>query len=362
LKKPSIQLFMRQRRLARYWLRAISKRHRHPKVKKERSVNRQRFLSSSRGYLAAPVDFSLVRGGGAEVVGFLGKIAKQVLQEHKPVKLDFRTTERFMVPGALILYAELNRIISLSVLVNPIKIIQPSSNRVKQVMKQVGLFELLGSDAQITTNRADVIYWQLAKGATQSGDELAIVDSVAHEVNQRDLAKVEASGLWRGISEAVNNAHEHGYKFPRADGAIGIADTKWWLLTQIRDQRFTAAVCDIGCGYARTLKPEVMEWFQGLFPRLLGLQNEDTLAIQAAMEYGRTSTKQNERGRGSRDALALLQKHGEGELYVLSNRGYVQYACRNGEVNLKRAVPLDFDIQGTIIWWNLDLRIIHDHN
>ena len=352
---------MRQQRLARYGLRAISKRHRYPKVNKERSVTRQRLLSSSRGYLTAPVDFSLLRGGG-EVVAFLAKISMRVLNERQPVRLDFRATERFMVPGALILYAELSRIIASSLLEDSIKIIPPNSNRVKQVMKQVGLFELTRSNVQVATNRADVIYWQLAKGATQSGDELSIVDAVAHEVNQRDLTKVEASGLWRGISEAVNNAHEHGYKFPRHDGFNGISDTKWWLLTQIRNERFTAAVCDIGCGYARTLNPKIMEWFSGLFPRILGLQNADTLAIQAAMEYGRSSTRQNERGRGSRDALALLEKHGAGELYVLSNRGYVQYGCRDGKVDLKRAVPLDFDIQGTIIWWNLDLRIIHDHN
>jgi hypothetical protein len=99
----------------------------------------------------------------------------------------------------------------------------------------------------------------------------------------------------------------------------------------------------------------VWEWFRGFPAKLVGKDNADTLAMQAAMEYGRSRTKQSERGKGSRCALALLEKHGNGELYLLSNRGCLHYECLEGEITLKQATPLAFDIKGTIIWWNLYL-------
>ena len=73
------------------------------------------------------------------------------------------------------------------------------------------------------------------------------------------------------------------------------------------------------------------------------------------MAYGRSGTKQDERGKGSRDALALLEKHGNGELYLLGNAGCLHYECIKNVVTLKQVTALAFDIKGTIIWWNLHL-------
>ena len=306
--------------------------------------------------LVAPENFNLTRGDGKRVEELLRDVEQVVLGRCQPVRIDFRNAKRIYVPGALILFAGLNRVIRLSKLDNPIRILPPIAIRARQVMKQIGLFDLCGASVAIKPTRDDVVYWRLATGATQSGDELQIIDAIAERVNVSDAQNVQASGLWRGVSEAVNNAHEHGYKLPRADGFTGLESRRWWLLTQIRDQTFTAAVCDLGCGYAATLEPEILEWFGGLVPRLRSLENSDTQAIQAAMEYGRSSTRKTERGRGSRDALALLERHGEGDLYVLSNRGYVRYSCKRQKVEVKTIAPLDFSVRGTIIWWNLRLR------
>ncbi len=308
--------------------------------------------------LVAPFNFNLTRGDGRTIREFLDTLDEKVLQQGLEVQLDFRRTVRFMVPGALLLYAELHRVISLSTLAKPVKISAPKSDRARQVMKQIGIFELTGDVVAVKVNRADVIYWRLAKGQSQSGDEMQILEMVADRVNQSDTARIEKSGLWRGVTEAVNNAHEHAYKTTRADGFAGLQNVRWWLLTQIREQRFTAAVCDLGCGYEKTLDITTREWFQSIPRRISGLTNSDTEAIQAALAYGRSGTRLTERGKGSRDALALLEKHGNGELYLLSNRGVVRYVCKRGRLELKSVSPLDFDVKGTIIWWNLDLGAI----
>jgi hypothetical protein len=357
MKKLSKSYRKRQRRFFRKRIAGIQKR-----VAKARRSERRRLrtrklvIKPTVITLIAPENFNLTRGDGKRVINFLQEVENEVLVRGKPVRLDFRASKLFYPPGVLLLYAEINRIVSLATITKPVKIVPPVSSRALQVLKQVGLFDLTGDSVNAVATREDVIYWRLASGLSQSGDELKILESIADKVNASDAENVQKSGLWRGISEAVNNAQEHGYSKARDDGFTGLKSVRWWLLTQIRNQTFTAAVCDLGCGYAATLQPQVLEWFRGIFKRLSAVENSDTQAIQAAMEYGRSRTKQTERGRGSRDALDLLEKHGDGDLFMLSNQGYVRYSCKGNQVELKSVTSLDFNIRGTIIWWNLKLR------
>jgi hypothetical protein len=183
-----------------------------------------------------------------------------------------------------------------------------------------------------------------------------MLESIADKVNQRYKDSLEVSKVWKGVSEAVNNAQEHAYSKPRQDGFEGMRDYKWWLLTQLRNERFTAAVCDLGCGYSETLKPEMWEGFLNSAARVINSGNKHTDAIEAAMEYGRSRTRLSERGRGSRDALTLLERHENGELFILSHGGYVLYKRLEGVTSKPKSFKLDFEVPGTIIWWNLPLE------
>jgi hypothetical protein len=309
--------------------------------------------------ILAPRAFDLTRGSGTHVMAFLQAIEQRVLLEKRRVKLDFRQTKSFYVPGALMLYAALSKIIAQASMSKPVTIVPPRAtlvgNAARQVMRQVGLYDLTHDVVNVRPDREDVIYWKMSKGLTQSGDQLAMLETLAEKIKDIDKLKLQSKDLWRGVTEAVNNTSDHAYEYPRIDGFTGLTDVRWWLLTQLRGKMFTAAVCDLGCGYSKTLKPETLEWFTGLPNKLMGKDNADTRAMQAAMEYGRSRTKLSERGKGSRCALALLEKHGHGELYLLSNSGCLHYECINGVALLKQVTPLAFDIKGTIIWWNLHL-------
>lgn len=357
MKKQSKTFSERQRRRVCWRIAKVKKSAAKARRGERRRLRGRRPKAKPRVVtLIAPENFNLTRGDGKRVIDFLQAVEREVLSQRQSVRLDFRRSKLFYPPGVLLLYAELDRIISTATINKPVKIVPPFSSRATQVLKQVGLFELTGDRVNAVATRQDVIYWRLAKGLSQSGDELKMLESIADRVNASDAENVQKSGLWRGISEAVNNAQEHGYTAAREDGFTGLESVRWWLLTQIRNQTFTAAVCDLGCGYATTLQPQILEWFGRIFRQISAVENRDTQAIQAAMEYGRSSTKQSERGRGSRDALALLEKHGDGDLYMLSNQGYVRYACKDKRVALKSVTSLDFNIRGTIIWWNLKLR------
>ncbi|RTD94421.1 hypothetical protein EJO68_11605 [Variovorax atrisoli] len=350
MKKPTIALKLRQARLARY--RA---RERFLRAHLRRVPGANKYVVPGE-LIKAPKRFDVTKGSGREVVKFLRAVALAVLTKKIPVRLDFQLTESFYPAGTILLYAEVDRIVSLSELPKPITLRDPRARRPREVLKQIGIHEITRDRCDVIPEREDVVYWKATKGNDQSGEKLAILEAVAERVNTAHAQQLELSGAWRGVSEAVANSVEHAYKLPREDGFTGLPDTRWWMFTQLRQGTFTMAVCDLGCGYRATIAQTLPEKFiSEALARFAG-GNRDATAIRAAMEYGRSGTKRTERGKGSRDALSVVQKHGSGELLIFSNTGWMRYIFRGGEQIDEVQGDLGIDIRGTIIWWKLPLK------
>jgi hypothetical protein len=303
--------------------------------------------------IRGPKEFNLTQGDGVELVKFLRAVSERVLGQKQAVTLDLRDTEAFWVPGTILFYAELDRIVSTSDLPKPVTIVQPRRRKPREVLKQIGLFDLTGDTCNVVPEHRDVIYWRIAKGSDQSGDQLRLLEPVAEKANTGSKRQVALSNIWRGISEAVANTVEHAYIKPRNDPFPGHPGVKWWMFTQLRDGILTSAVCDLGCGYAETIDRYVPEAIAAKFRELFRGANVDAQAIQTAMEYGRSRTRQDNRGKGSRDAMAVIDRHGTGELVILSNGGWVQYRFAEGMEKSVQSFPLGISIKGTIIWWKL---------
>ncbi|MDM0018363.1 hypothetical protein [Variovorax saccharolyticus] len=350
MKKPTIALKERQIRLAAY--RA---RERFLRAGRRRVPQANRYVAPGE-LIKAPTRVDVTKGSGREVVKFLRALATTVLVNKMPVRLDFRLTETFYPAGTIMLYAEIDRIATMSELPKPVTIIDPRARRPREVLKQIGLHEITGDKCDVVPEREDVVYWKATKGVDQSGEKLAMLEVVAERVNAAHAQQLELSGAWRGVSEAVANSVEHAYKLPRADGFTGLPDTRWWMFTQLRQGTFTMAVCDLGCGYRATIAQTVPEQFLAEVVARFAGGNRDAIAIRAAMEYGRTGTKKTERGKGSRDALSVVQKHGAGELIIFSNTGWMRYVFRGGEQVDEFQGDLGIDIRGTIVWWKLPLK------
>lgn len=347
LKRPTPALQLRQRRQA---LAAARRR-----------LRRRRYRAPHRRYvtpgelIAAPVRFNLVRGAIGHVVRFLRAVAMRVLTQNRPVRLDFRLTEAFYPAGTILLFAELDRIITLSPLPKPVTLVDPYRRKPREVLKQIGIFELTGDKCELVPAHRDVVFWRAMKGCTASGDEMAELGEVALQVGQRSEQALRVAELWRGVTEAVSNSVEHAYKRPREDGFMGLDGTRWWMFTHLRDGIFTAAVCDLGCGYRATIRENLpVEFVAEMFRRLVG-QNLDASAIETAMEFGRTSTRAGNRGKGSRDALSVLEAHGHGEMFILSNTGWLSFEHRPQRPLRVQRGEIEADIHGTIIWWKLPL-------
>lgn len=351
MKRPTPYLYERQARIARYrnWERCKRKN-------KHRTDAENRYVPPGE-YIRAPNSFNLIRGAGREVCKFLRAVSISVLRNKQSVRLDFSGTEEFHVPATILLFSELDRIVSTSDLPKPITIIDPARRRPREVLKQIGIHNLTGDSCDIVPEREDVVYWKATKGGTQSGDSFGnVVEVIAERANRDHTAKLEVSGLWRSVSEAIANSIDHAYKKSRYDDFSGLAETKWWMFSQIRDGVFTLAVCDLGCGYRSTINETIPEKFVARIASTFAGKNRDALAIDTAMEFGRSGTNQENRGKGSRDALSLLQKHGNGELVVLSNTGFMCYEYKNSKEQDRFDGDVGIDIGGTIVWWKLPLE------
>jgi hypothetical protein len=360
MKKPTPYIKIRQNRLARYRFMERYKRKNKHKVRPE-----NRYVIPG-ALIKAPNSFNVILGAGKHVVKFLRAVSRRVLIEKLPTRLDFKDTEHFLVPGTILLFSELNRIVSLAEIPKPVTIIDPHSRRAREVLKQIGVHNLTGDSCDIVPEREDVVYWKATKGKTQSGDTYgSLVESIAERANKDHTKQIEVSGLWRSVNEAVANSIDHAYKKPRADGFSGLDETKWWMFSQIKDGIFTLAVCDLGCGYRQTIGETIPEKFVATCAAAFVGKNRDALAIDTAMQYGRSGTNAGNRGKGSRDVLSLLEKHGDGEVVVLSNTGWMKYGYKNKKECNREHGGLGIDIGGTIIWWKLDLNgteLNNDHN
>ena len=307
--------------------------------------------------IKAPKSFDLNNNvSGAEVLKFIRAISNAVLDKKIQIELNFKDTEQFYVPATILLYAELDRIISQSELTKPVSIKDPFRRRPREVLKQIGIHALTGDKSDVVPVRDDVIYWKATKGLNQSGDTYgSLVEAIAERANKDHAKQLEVSGVWRSVNEAIANTVDHAYMKPRYDGFNGLESTKWWMFSQIKDAVFSLAVCDLGCGYRQTINETLPEQFIASIKSSLKWNNRDAIAIETAMEYGRSGTNEGNRGKGSRDVLSLLKKHGDGELVVLSNTGWVRYVYSNHKEVKKSNGELKMDIGGTIVLWKLPL-------
>lgn len=351
MKFTTLKHRLRFKRISRFRMEARSRR----KIKNKKTID-DKYVEPSNS-IKAPKSFDLIRGSGSEVSKFLRAISNAVLNKKIEVELNFKDTEQFYVPATILLYAELDRIITLSDLPKPISIRDPFRRRPREVLKQIGIHNLTGDRSDVIPLRDDVVYWRATKGSTQSGNSYgSLLEVIAERANKEHAKQLELSGVWRSVNEAIANSIDHAYMKPRFDGFDGLDGTKWWMFSQIKDAVFTLAVCDLGCGYRQTINETIPEKFVAAISASLPWANRDAIAIETAMEYGRSGTRQDNRGKGSRDVLSLLQMHGNGELVVLSNTGWVRYVYSDHKEIEKRNGGLKMDIGGTIVWWKLPLQ------
>ena len=269
----------------------------------------------------------------------------------KHLCIDMSRVARLIVNAALLFKAELCYLNARGVQLSG----KPATKtRTQQVLTQTGIAELLGIPRAKAVDREDTLHWRYASGVwtrAQPSRLAALLDP------NLDPA---TSSLYTGMIESVSNAIEHAYLdhptrrrlLPEQDG--------WWGFQQLRDGMLSTCICDLGIGIAKAL-PVRLSTEPDLLHRLMALlthvKGADVQSILAAIEYGRSSTNQPQRGKGLRDAHRVVDDAGEGHFQLASNRGFYFYKRDPGKKEATKGTRrLQGSIAGTIYYWSFPLK------
>jgi hypothetical protein len=329
--------------------------------KPKKAVNRphQRRAGFANETLIAPSHFVLLSPksfqSGSDVNEYFAFLATLRAVQSRNLIIDMSGVRRMIVDAALLFKAELSRLVQLRGI--RIDAIAPTSHRTRQVLKQTAIDKLLNLNIDVELIREDVIHWRIAEGPRTGVNPIELEPMMA---DIEEVTGLATHPVYQGIIESIGNCAEHAYK-AHPDVTWKMPESpSWWVFQQVKDDVLTVVVCDLGIGVNRAL-PLTLANEQGLMKQLMHIvrrtRGEDARALLAAMEYGRSSTGLHERGRGMKNAHAVINDHGEGDFYAISNKGcYVYRKASPSAGGQSRTLKLRHSIHGTILGWRLPLK------
>lgn len=226
-----------------------------------------------------------------------------------------------------------------------IKCILPKNNKTKQVLKQIGLLDLIGYKIDVNTSDEDVIHWRYAEGKTADGEKY---EEVLGHYDGR-LTESLTEGLYAGFTEMATNTTQHAYP----DGSPG--KYTWWMFSQEKNNRLFVSVCDLGIGIPTSLPKNPHEEINAVWKSItsiFGSNPAHSQIIKAAVEHRRSATKQGHRGKGLPQLRKFLSNTPGSILTLHSNHG-----CYT--LSKETTVLKDYkdSVGGTIVSWSIPLDI-----
>lgn len=315
------------------------------KVKKAKSRANTRVPLPKYSIIKAPFEFEILSENLRKItLSHLDKIRTLVNSGCRKVWIDFSETRKFSAGAAILLYAELARLIE-NVENLRIRSTLPKSDKAAQVLQQIGLSRLLRTKNRTECLDGDVVNWRSARGQGALGEKY---DEILGFYDGRITESLQTE-LYTGITEAMTNAHQHAYISPRGDGiATGSDYRPWWMFSQEKDGKLSVVFCDLGVGIPASL-PHTR-------PRLWQLMDRFNMnegrQIEGAVRDSKTRTKKHHRGKGLRQIIETISSCKGGKALILSNKGW--YSIKSGKPD---SGNFGDSIMGTVIFWQMPLPL-----
>lgn len=267
---------------------------------------------------------------------------------------DFCNIERISPLVALMIASQYDRVVRKGGwVIRPINI-DRWDRKVFTVLLGIGFFEILGivrKDSDIVGDEeASILKFQAGSKADgpRVGDLLKALD--VPEIFENDVLY---SVIVEGLVNTVHHAYPEGVAFPEPH--VG----GWWMSAFVdrTQRRVRIAIYDHGVGIPATLP----QWSQydrlkrgwrlmfGGDPELEVNGSRDGTAIALAMVVGRSSTKQDHRGRGLPFMESLLDLCVDGSISIYSRRGSYHRKKGGRPQHYNRNV----EVAGTLVVWTL---------
>jgi len=313
-------------------------------------------ISSARGsrrvmhdFITPPADFSL-RNNYDEVIGFFSHFRSMAYNDRafdRPFGIEFAALRKVAPGAALMLAAELYRLQRF--VGRRLSAVRQDEwdPEVRRTLQELGLFKLLATPNVYPVMRRDdnpsleIIEYSVDAevDGNKCGHLLDCLAEIAGDLPAQNF-------IYDGLIEALKNSKHHAYSEERWYGV----EPGTWFMTGSYDRlerQLTAAVFDLGVGIPATL-PRSGLW-EHLRPILSLSGSDDAKMISAAMEYGRTRTHLQGRGKGLPIMMRLLDHH-PGYLRIVSGKGEAVYDSLTKSIHETSHAE---SIGGTLIEWSI---------
>lgn len=269
----------------------------------------------------------------------LTALKKASMSGKKEILLDFSKTQKVFSSAMIIIYAELINIINTYSDIH-FKCARVRNDKVGQVLTQIGIYKLCRQNVSVKPTHSDVIHWRVCSGVKVISKKIDDIISI------EELSLLPSTtDIYGGCIEATKNVLRHAYIRPRKILPVADKHTAWWCFSQIKDDKLTVVVCDLGVSIPETLPITFPSFVEHM--KSLGLGSDAGL-IKGALQ--RPSSRSGEQGRGNGlPKIAEVVKLG-GNLTIFSRRGCVHVAGEETYLENYRQPLL-----GTVITWTLPL-------
>ena len=164
--------------------------------------------------------------------------------------------------------------------------------------------------------------------------------------------------LATGVTEAIANVGHHAYP---ESATFNDEDKNWYMGGSFNKQTRELRVVFYDQGIsipkslpASTAKEKALDTVRKItgFESLNGLHDE--LLLKAAVEIDRTSTGEDDRGKGLHDLLNFIEQSGNGYISILSRKALYKLTLSASNKRIKTE-RLSNPIEGTLIIWKVTL-------
>lgn len=287
-----------------------------------------------------------------EVCEFIKKVRDHIRADI-PVRIGFHNCEAIKLSGLLYIISQIHRL-RFTFGVNKLTGTYPKNEKIERLLSSTGVYELLRVKTRDLNLRPSNITRYIRFKSDQSPNSQQI-PQLKNEILGTSLKMPDAIGklIFRALSEAMINVNHHAYKTKHVDHSSW--DGRWWMVASIsgRYRTFNLAFYDSGVGIPKTLPRKYpIERIRSALSLLPGVNPDDGQMIRAAMQLGRSSTEESNRGKGLMDLARLIDATKSGAMTIHSRRGSYTYSPdTDGYKNT------DGFVEGTLIEWQLPLSI-----
>ena len=270
--------------------------------------------------------------------------------------VDFSKIKYISASAALVLPAELSKWDdSVRQRIRP-KVKTWDKNILSQ-FDELGFFDLFRNKDSFELEKekepSNIRFVKYMKGHLHDDEKTQHLKKEIKRIVGEDLGKW--TFLYSGLSEAITNVVHHAY--PDNKG-YSEEDKKWYLTASYDiDSRVIKVVFyDQGITIPGSLPESKLheKILSYLSKHPLAERKRDEQLLKAAVEIKRSSTGEEDRGKGLQDLLEFIKQRGEGYLSIMSGKGLYKYSQHNNKTEVK-SVSFTLPVCGTLIVWSTEL-------